>query len=97
MMAAIWGLGDASCNTFPNIMLSVLFTDDAESAFANLKFWQSLGAVIPFATGPYMVLNWKLVSLFGFLWVGVIALIYLQIFYKVFSNRNKIEETNGVN
>jgi len=102
--AGLWGLGDAAFNTFPNTMLSVLFTDDAESAFANLKFWASLGTVLPFAAGAYLTIYVKLVSVFGFLWLGAIPLVYLQVFFRgfdkgVLSEERSIlnEEANGGN
>jgi len=85
--AALYGLGDAAWNTFPNIMLSTLFIDDTEAAFANLKFWQALGSVLLFAVGAYLDINVKLVSVFGFLIIGVMALFYLQLFFKVFTKK----------
>lgn len=38
--AGVYGIGDASANTFPNIICSLFFTDDAEAAFSSLKFLQ---------------------------------------------------------
>lgn len=37
----------------------MMFTDDAEAAFANLKFWQSLGNTIISIFGGYLALNFK--------------------------------------
>jgi len=93
LISGLWGLGDAAWNNFPNTMLSILYTDDAEPAFANLKLWQSLGTVLAFATGNYLDINVKLVGVFGFLWVAVMALIYLQIFYQIF-NRGRVQTLN---
>jgi MFS family permease len=38
--AAVCGFGDACLNTFPNVLCSLFFTDNAEAAFSNLKFFQ---------------------------------------------------------
>lgn len=46
--AAVYGVGDAAANTFPNVICSLFFTDDAEAAFSNLKLLQ-----VPFNVGLF--------------------------------------------
>jgi predicted MFS family arabinose efflux permease len=77
--AAVFGIGDAFANTFPNVMCSLYFTDDAEAAFSNLKFFQSLGSVLSFAVGSLDV-EWKIVLCIGFWALAVVSLSVLHVF-----------------
>lgn len=75
--AAVYGVGDAAANTFPNIICSLYFTDNAEAAFSNLKFFQvrrnsyptnscsPLEACSPSVPVPWTLLqSWSCVSAF---------------------------------
>jgi len=78
--AGLGGLGDASFTVFTSIIISKLFRDNIEAAFAVLKFSQSLGAAIFFSIGAYLNFQVKLVILLGFLCLGLITMIYRRIF-----------------
>eukprot|EP01130_Rhizamoeba_saxonica_P007357 TRINITY_DN2974_c0_g1_i1.p1 TRINITY_DN2974_c0_g1~~TRINITY_DN2974_c0_g1_i1.p1 ORF type:complete len:425 (-),score=50.67 TRINITY_DN2974_c0_g1_i1:39-1313(-) len=49
--AIVYGIGDSVWNTLPNSLMSKLFTENTEGAFSNLKFFQSVGFLIPFLIG----------------------------------------------
>lgn len=44
MCALLLGVGDAAWNTFPNTVLGLVWPENAEAAFSNLKLWQSVGS-----------------------------------------------------
>jgi hypothetical protein len=75
LTAGVWAIGDAAFNLFPNYVMSVLFTDNAEAAFATLKFFQvntfkfplfliALGSrkcpPVPFGTAPVFGIDYCL-------------------------------------
>jgi MFS family permease len=92
--AILLAIGDASWNTFPNTILGVYWPNNAEAAFANLKFWQSVGAVLPFAFGIYIGLPLKLELMMGFLSVGMLCLIVLQFSVASLSAPRKVDVIN---
>lgn len=88
-------LGDASWNTFPNTILGVYWPDNAEAAFANLKFWQSVGSILPFALGQKFELPVKLEFMGSVLTLGVICLIILHVFVAPLGAKTKREPINA--
>ncbi|KAF3672452.1 UNC93-like protein 3 [Capsicum annuum] len=76
-IAALWGIGDGVLNTQLSALLGILFKDDLEGAFAQLKLWQSFAIAIVYFLGPYISLQAMLVimlvalclSAFGFLFL----------------------------
>jgi len=94
LAAALLAIGDAAWNTFPNTILGVYWPDNAEAAFANLKFWQSVGAVLPFAFGKYILIETKLEIMFGILVAGVGCLLVLQFFVASLSPPKKVDVIN---
>ncbi|KAJ9472833.1 UNC93-like protein 3 [Diplonema papillatum] len=69
--AALWGLGDATWNTQTSAVLSDIFPDKKEDAFANLKMWQSLST----ATIFFLNMNASLLSQNGTLCLVGTALV----------------------
>ncbi|KAM3325395.1 UNC93-like protein 3 [Capsicum chacoense] len=77
LIAALWGIGDGVLNTQLSALLGILFKDDLEGAFAQLKLWQSFAIAIVYFLGPYISLQAMLVimlvalclSAFGFLFL----------------------------
>ncbi|OIT00951.1 unc93-like protein 3 [Nicotiana attenuata] len=61
LVAALWGIGDGVLNTQLSALLGILFKDDLEGAFAQLKLWQSFAIAIVFFLGPYISLQTMLV------------------------------------
>lgn len=74
--AGILGIADSCWNTFPCTMMSVFFIDDAEAAFATLKFFQASGSVCVFVWGP--LLDFKYVTSYVFYFC------FLQLTYELF-------------
>jgi MFS family permease len=79
LSAAVLGVGDACWNTFPPLMMSVFFADNAEPAFGNLKFWQSIGAICPFVWGPLISFQTKLIILGTVLCIATVSVAILDL------------------
>lgn len=80
LTAGVWAIGDAAFNLFPNYVMSVLFTDNAEAAFATLKFFQALGSVLPFLLGPLLFLELIIACFIGVLIIAFVCLAFLHFF-----------------
>ncbi|URE32280.1 MreB/Mbl protein [Musa troglodytarum] len=63
LMGAIWGVGDGVFNTQLGALLGILFKHDKESAFAQLKVWQSAAIAVVFFSSPHMALQVMLLVL----------------------------------
>lgn len=57
LMAAMLGIGDGVFNTQLNALLGILFKNDTEGAFAQLKVWQSASIAVVFFLSPYITLK----------------------------------------
>jgi len=79
LSAAVLGVADACWNTFPPLMMSVFFADNAEPAFGNLKFWQSIGAICPFVWGPLLSFQVKLIVLGSTLCLATLSVLILDL------------------
>ncbi|KAI4300136.1 hypothetical protein L6164_033547 [Bauhinia variegata] len=53
-LAALLGIGDGVLNTQLSALLGLLFKNDTEGAFAQLKIWQSAAIAIVFFISPYI-------------------------------------------
>lgn len=80
IVAGLWGIGDAVIQTQVNALYGYLFTDNSEPAFANYRLWESVGFIIAFAWSNFLVTYVKLYICLGFLTVGMIMYIMVEIF-----------------
>jgi len=78
--AVVYAVGDACMNTFPSIMCSLFFTDDAEAAFSNFKFFQALGSVLAFALANHVDVQWKIVLCIALQVLSAMSLFVLHLF-----------------
>jgi len=95
--AGLWAVGDAAFNLFPNLMMSLFFTDNSEGAFSVLKFFQALGAVMPAVVGPLLSLEVIIACVFGFLVLAVICLLFLHYFVSPITSAGKEDEADPIN
>ncbi|CAN4116124.1 unnamed protein product [Withania somnifera] len=79
LIAALWGIGDGVLNTQLSALLGILFKDDLEGAFAQLKLWQSFAIAIVFFLGPYISLQTMLVIMFVALCLSSLGLLFLTL------------------
>ena len=63
-----------------NALYGYLFTDNSEPAFANYRLWESIGFIIAFAWSNFLVTYVKLYICLGFLTIGMILYIMVEIF-----------------
>ncbi|XP_060201842.1 UNC93-like protein 3 [Lycium barbarum] len=88
LIAALWGIGDGVLNTQLSALLGILFKDDLEGAFAQLKLWQSFAIALVFFLGPYISLQTMLVIMFVVLCLSVVGFLLLTLkIEKAFSYR----------
>ncbi|KAK9126923.1 hypothetical protein Scep_015769 [Stephania cephalantha] len=88
VMAAMLGMGDAVFNTQLNALLGLLFRDDTEGAFAQLKVWQSATIAVVFFVGPFVSLQAMVLVMIGVLGVSMAAFLFLMLYSeKAFSPR----------
>ncbi|OMO66191.1 hypothetical protein CCACVL1_21270 [Corchorus capsularis] len=79
LMAALLGIGDGVLNTQLSALLALLFKQDTEGAFAQLKLWQSSAiAVVFFLSTAVTLQTMVLIMLVGIL-VSVVAFLYLTL------------------
>lgn len=82
LSVAVYATGDAAWQFFPPTMIGTLFASNAEAAFANFKFFQSLGNTIFSIGGAYVLFEVKVLSTFGLL---VIAMGCILVMHKRYS------------
>ncbi|KAM0941317.1 putative Ion channel regulatory protein, UNC-93 [Dioscorea sansibarensis] len=80
LMAAIWGVGNGVFNTQLNALIGILFKHETESAFAQLKLWQSASIAMLCFLNPYITFQAMLILLLIALFVGVSGFFYLVIY-----------------
>jgi len=78
--AAVYGIGDAVWNTFPSIMMSFFWTEQAEAAFSVLKLFNSLGFTAAFIWGPLLTFFQKEMIAVSVLVVAVSGIFILDRF-----------------
>ncbi|WMV44379.1 hypothetical protein MTR67_037764 [Solanum verrucosum] len=79
LVAALWGIGDGVLNTQLSALLGILFKDDLEGAFAQLKLWQSFAIAIVFFLAPYISLQTMLVIMFVALCFSALGFLFLTL------------------
>lgn len=79
IMAALWGIGDGVFNTQLSALLAILFKNDTEGAFAQLKVWQSASIAVVFFLSPYISLHAMLVLMIVALCVSFAGLLFLTL------------------
>ncbi|XP_016490327.1 UNC93-like protein 3 [Nicotiana tabacum] len=88
LVAALWGIGDGVLNTQLSALLGILFKDDLEGAFAQLKLWQSFAIAVVFFLAPHISLQTMLVIMFVALCLSVAGFLFLTLkVEKAFSYR----------
>ncbi|KAK1298634.1 UNC93-like protein 3 [Acorus calamus] len=87
IVAVIWGIGDGVFNTQLNALLGILFKNDTDAAFAQLKVWQSAAISVVFFLSPHISFQAMLVVMVAALCVSVAGFLYLTLSVKnVFSS-----------
>ncbi|KAK1264864.1 UNC93-like protein 3 [Acorus gramineus] len=82
LVAVIWGIGDGVFNTQLNALLGILFKNDTEAAFAQLKVWQSAAISVVFFLSPHISFQAMLVVMVAALCVSVSGFLYLTLSVK---------------
>ena len=72
-------------------LYGVLFTNEAEAAFANYRMWESIGFIIAFAYSEHICTEPKLIVITCVLIVGYIGFCIVTVMEK---NRKKNEPAN---
>ncbi|KAJ4772222.1 hypothetical protein LUZ62_056479 [Rhynchospora pubera] len=78
-MGAIWGVGDGVLNTQLSALLGLLFKNNKEAAFAQLKVWQCAAIAVVFFIYPYVSLNSMLVIMLVELIISVSSFLFLTL------------------
>ncbi|CAI0471771.1 unnamed protein product [Linum tenue] len=87
LMAAMLGIGDGVLNTQLNALLGIIFKQDMEGAFSQLKLWQSASIAVVFFLSPYISLQAMLLIMLVALLVAVACFLFLSLqVEKTFSN-----------
>ncbi|MCL7041077.1 hypothetical protein MKW94_010509 [Papaver nudicaule] len=79
LMAAMLGVGDGIFNTQLNAMLGILFKDDTEGAFAQLKVWQSASIAVVFFLYPHITLQAMIIIMIVALVPAVVCFLFLTL------------------
>ncbi|GAB2235654.1 hypothetical protein Drorol1_Dr00026086 [Drosera rotundifolia] len=79
LMAAALGIGDGVFNTQIYAMIGMLFENDMEGAFAQLKLWQSGCTAVVFFLTPYISLHAMITVMISALCVAVLSFLYLTL------------------
>jgi len=86
--ASIYGIGDAVWNTFPSIMMSFFWTEQAEAAFSVMKLFNSLGFTAAFIWGPLLTFFQKEMIAVSVLIVSVTGVFILDRFITSLDGKN---------
>ncbi|KAL4188968.1 hypothetical protein AMTRI_Chr08g204690 [Amborella trichopoda] len=79
LMAAIWGVGNGVFNTQLNATLGMLFRDNTEAAFAQLKVWQSGATAVIFFLSPFVTFHAISVLMIVALCISVASFLFLSV------------------
>ncbi|XP_078181230.1 major facilitator superfamily protein [Carex rostrata] len=79
LMGAIWGVGDGVLNTQLSALLGLLFKNNKEAAFAQLKVWQCAAIAVIFFIYPYISLNFMLVLMLVELIISISSFLLLTL------------------
>ncbi|KAI3858666.1 hypothetical protein MKX03_027369 [Papaver bracteatum] len=79
LMAGMLGVGDGIFNTQLNALLGILFKDDTEGAFAQLKVWQSASIAVVFFLYPHITLQAMIIIMIAALVLAVVCFLFLTL------------------
>ncbi|KAJ0983970.1 hypothetical protein J5N97_002326 [Dioscorea zingiberensis] len=79
LMIAIWGVGDGVFNTQLNALVGILFKHETESAFAQMKVWQSASIALICFLSPCISFQAMLILFVIALFIAVTGFLYLAI------------------
>lgn len=79
IIAAIWGIGDGVFNTQLNALVAMLFKNDTEGSFAQLKLWQSASIAVVFFVSPYITFQTMLVVMLVALCIAIAGFLFLTL------------------
>lgn len=91
LMAAMLGVGDSVFNTQLNALLGILFKNDTEGAFAQLKVWQSASIAVVFFLYPHITLQAMIIIMIAALILAVVCFLFLTLrLEKAFSSSRSL-------
>ncbi|KAI3900891.1 hypothetical protein MKW92_041889 [Papaver armeniacum] len=91
LMAGMLGVGDGIFNTQLNALLGILFKDDTEGAFAQLKVWQSASIAVVFFLYPHITLQAMILIMIAALVLAVVCFLFLTLHLeKAFSSSRSL-------
>ncbi|KAI3837117.1 hypothetical protein MKW92_035172 [Papaver armeniacum] len=91
LMAGMLGVGDGIFNTQLNALLGILFKDDTEGAFAQLKVWQSASIAVVFFLYPHITLPAMIIIMIAALILAVVCFLFLTLHLeKAFSSSRSL-------
>ena len=73
-------------------LYDLLFPEEAEAAFSNLRLWESPGALISFAINSYVCSDVKLYLCLTLLFLGGLMYALLEIIYRKKIRKEKTED-----
>ncbi|KAG0468094.1 hypothetical protein HPP92_017422 [Vanilla planifolia] len=79
VIGAVWGIGDGVFNTQLNALLGMLFRQNTEAAFAQLKVWQSAATAVVFFLGPAIGLKAMVIIMTAALCISVSGFLFLTL------------------
>ncbi|XP_072975594.1 UNC93-like protein 3 [Typha angustifolia] len=79
IIGAIWGVGDGVLNTQLSALLGMLFKDDKEAAFAQLKVWQCASIAVVFFLTPYITLQALMLVMVVTLCISIAGFLFLTL------------------
>lgn len=79
--AALFGVGDSALYLFIKVMMSSLYTDRVEPAYALMQFFKALAMAATFAIGPYLLLSTKIIIFLCANLCGLFSILFLEIFF----------------
>ncbi|CAN1805770.1 UNC93-like protein 3 [Linum perenne] len=79
LMAAMLGIGDGVFNTQLNALLGIIFKQDMEGAFAQLKLWQSASIAVVFFLSPCISLQTMLLIMLAALVISAASFLFLSL------------------
>lgn len=93
IIAGVWGMGDAVIQTQINALYGYLFTDKSEAAFSNYRLLESIGFIVAFAYGDFLVVRYKLYICLAVLIVGMLGYTCVEIMDRKNQKREKYLST----
>ncbi|XP_031396379.1 UNC93-like protein 3 [Punica granatum] len=79
LLASLLGIGDGVLNTQLNALIALLFKQNTEAAFAQLKVWQCGAIAAVFFLSPYISLQAMLVTMLAAVCVSFFTFLFLTL------------------